>query len=120
MTFERLHVKKIVLVLFLVSCGAVKTGEHAWIDCAKVDAKALAPDLLASTLGVLAAGGDGWRDALSALGTKAGEDALACAVKAARATFAKPASGEAFAANAQASASRARVYETERGWTFAP
>lgn len=114
----------LAILAALPSCGPLKSGTRAAaesaIDCAKQDiAQRVSSDglpLLAEVAGIVSAGGEGWEGALANLGTKLGEDALACAVEAARVGFTQ--SGVAHFSGIDP-AVRAADYVRARGWKFA-
>jgi len=91
-----------------------KTVEQSAFDCAKADIGQLVGDqgltLLGDVAQIVAAGGDGWQDALTKLGTTVGEEALACAVKAVSTVFAsKPTGQQSTAESAQATRASASI-----------
>ena len=92
----------------------------AAVDCAKADltqtVKSSGLDALSEVAGIVLNGGEGWRDALGAIGAELGETALACAVRAARDAFDK---NPPAMFSGQAPADRADAYLKTRGWKFA-
>lgn len=119
---KRFLVVAAILIVMLPSCSwfkeTVKAGTKALIDCEKEDLSRLVTEdgatLLGQAITVLQTRGDGWRDALTSLGTKVGEGALACAVEAARVG----ADAVRFQIAPTDVASRAATYIVERGWQF--
>lgn len=89
--------------------------EQALIDCAKQEASVAA--IVGDVTLILDAGEASWKDALAAVGAKAGEDALACAVKVVEDALTPH--GVAPLTTPPA-ADRAHGYIAERGWKFAP
>ena len=98
-----------------------KTAEQSLIDCGKQDLGQLVGDhgltLLGEVAQIVAAGGDGWQDALTKLGTTVGNDALACAVKAVSTVFASAPTGQQTTHESE-SATRASATITKHGWRF--
>lgn len=98
-----------------------KTAEQALIDCGKQDLGQLVGDqgltLLGDVAQLIAAGGDGWQDALSKLALTVGDDALACAVKAVSTVFASAPTGQQTTHESEA-AMRASSTISKHGWRF--
>lgn len=109
----------------LSACGTktgaqLEHGKNALIDCAKHDIGQVVGDgytLLGKVTSVVVQGGDGWKDQLKSLGTKAGEHALACAVKATQAVLAASMDGQPVTAQ-PASLTRSASFLKEQGYTF--
>lgn len=107
----------------VASCGPLKKAGQAakdsFIDCAKEDitrtVKSDGLPLLGEVVTIVGAGGQGWQDSLTRLGAELGENALACAVEAARIGFAS--AGTASLAG-PSPAGRAAGYAKIRGWKF--
>lgn len=77
-----------LVAAFSISCGetqATKIKQVAFA-CATVDIGQTIPEvgmtLFQDVMAIIQAGTDGWVDTLTTIGTKYGEDALACAAKA--------------------------------------
>ena len=98
-----------------------KTVEQSAIDCARADIGQLVGDqgltLLGEVAQIVAAGGDGWQDALTKLATTVGNDALACAVKAVSTVFASRPTGQQSTVES-ASATRASSFIASKHWKY--
>lgn len=77
-----------LVVALFVSCGGTQTAQvkHVAYVCATVDIGRTMPEIgmtiFQDAMAVIQAGANGWADKLAEIGTKYGEDSLACAAKA--------------------------------------
>lgn len=113
-------------VCLAVSCGGNQSTQATQVEqvaytCGTVDIGKTEPEIgmtvFQDVMSVIQAGADGWEAKLLAIGTKYGEDALACAVKAVYDALVPQTSGVQTAA-LPASALRARTFLNTRAYKF--
>lgn len=124
--------KKLITVLFVAAfatfaspgCDRAKLAAVAagttFVDCEKEDLGQIASQdgltLLGEVVTIVQHGGDGWQDALEALGARFGEGALACASDAARVAL----SSHAMSVSPPEGGARAAAFIGTHHWRFTP